>query len=402
MRSILMRGMLFGILVIGTVRFTPSAWAAAFYNLGTLPDATNFPSSAARGVSPDGLLAVGNTSVEVPGGQAAQWTVANGLSVLPRDPAYFSGEAKDASLGGAYIIGQRQLLGNLHYRGFRFHNGAYTDMGDLPGGTVDTIAMAISYDGGTVIGLGNYNRGLGGDQGFIWKESTGIRGIGFLPGYVTSQAIGISGDGNVVVGNSSNSSGHGPAVRWTQAGGMIGLGDLPNGTNDSTAAGASFDGSVIAGSCLINGTTLEAFRWTQAAGMVGLGDLPGGQFYSVATAISDDGTLIGGYSTTGTTVGVGYEAFLWDAIHGMRNFKQVLVTDYGLNLTGWTLDRINGISADGTTFVGDGYDPQNNFRGWVAVIPEPAEVAIVSCMLLGAAAAHRSPRNSPRRGAKRN
>jgi probable HAF family extracellular repeat protein len=371
MRLVVARCVMLGLIVTGTIRFTPSAWAAAFYDMGVLPNATNFPSSAGRGVSPDGVVAVGNCSVEVPGVQASQWTLAGGLVALPREAGYFSGEAKDASLGGSYIVGQRQLNGNLHYRGFRFHNGAYTDMGDLPGGTDNNIAMGISYDGSTVAGLGNYNRGLGGDEGFIWTEAAGIRGIGFLPGYIMSQATGISGDGNVVIGNSNNASFHGPAVRWTQADGMTSLGDLPGGTNDSTAIGTNFDGSVIVGACLINGTTNEGFRWTQATGMVALGDLPGGQFYSVATAVSEDGKLVVGYSSTGATVGTGYEAFLWDAIHGMRSVKQILQADFGVNLTGWTLERVNAISADGNTWVGDGYDPQGRFRGWVAVIPEP-------------------------------
>jgi probable HAF family extracellular repeat protein len=349
--------------------------------MGALPG-TSFPDSSGGGVSPEGGVAVGRCSTNVPGDQPAQWTLATGLVPLPPDPVYFSGAARDASPGGAYIVGQRQLQTNLHYRGFRYHNGIYTDLGDLPGGTDNTIAMSISYDGRTVVGLGNFSFPQNGDEGFIWKEGTGIRGIGFLPGYVTSQALAISGDGNVVVGNSANSAGHGPAVRWTEAGGMSSLGDLPGGTNDSNASATNVDGSIIVGSCLINGSTNQAFRWTQATSMQGLGDLPGGTFYSVATALSDDGSLVGGYSTTGTTVGTGYEAFVWDAAHGMRNARVVLTNDYGLNLTGWTLERINAISADGLTWVGDGYDPQGRFRGWVAVIPEPAMSGVAAIAAL--------------------
>ena len=67
------------------------------------------------------------------------------------------------------------------------------------------------------------------------------------------------------------------AFRWTQAGGMVSLGDLPGGAVQSTARGVNADGSVVIG----DGTSAsgtEAFRWTQAGGMVGLGDLPGGSF----------------------------------------------------------------------------------------------------------------------------
>lgn len=389
MRHPLTRGIV--VLILGGVIFdppithAPSGWAAqptgpAFYDIGALPG-TSFPESFCAGVSPDSLVAVGRCSTTVIGDQPAQWTPATGLTALPNDPLYFSGSARDASLGGAYIAGQRQLQSNLHYRGFRFHNGAYTDLGDLPGGTDNTYPLGISYDGKTVVGLGNYNTGHTGDEGFIWKEGIGIRGIGFAAGYSASQALAVSGDGNVVVGNTADASGNGPGVRWTESGGMIALGDLPGGTKNSNASCVSFDGSVIAGSCLLN-NTLEAFRWTEAASMQGLGDLPGGAFYSVATAISDDGSVVAGYSTTGTAVGVGYEAFVWDASHGMRNVKQVLQDDYGLNLTGWTLDRVNGVSADGNTLAGDGYNPQGRFRGWVAVIPEPTSVALATLVLV--------------------
>ena len=38
----------------------------------------------------------------------------------------------------------------------------------------------------------------------------------------------------------------------------------------------------------------EAFRWTQATGMVGLGDLPGGSFNSIAWGVSADGSVVVG------------------------------------------------------------------------------------------------------------
>ena len=62
-----------------------------------------------------------------------------------------------------------------------------------------------------------------------------------------------------------------------QAASFQGLGDLPGGVFSSSAGGVSADGSVVVGS----GTSAngyEAFRWTQATGMVGLGDLSGGGF----------------------------------------------------------------------------------------------------------------------------
>src|SRR5687767_11234917 len=80
---------------------------------------------------------------------------------------------------------------------------------------------------------------------------------------------------------------------------FIGLGDLPGGTFRSSASGVSADGSVVVGSSdvatvLIPGrppiskTRAQAFRWTQASGMVGLGDLAGSPFDSRAAGVSAD------------------------------------------------------------------------------------------------------------------
>ena len=52
------------------VTYRASAWAAAFYNMGALPG-TSFPSSSGDGVSPEGGVAVGRCSTNVPGDQPA-------------------------------------------------------------------------------------------------------------------------------------------------------------------------------------------------------------------------------------------------------------------------------------------------------------------------------------------
>ena len=136
--------------------------------------------------------------------------------------------------------------------------------------------------------------------------------------------------------------------------GLVSLGDLPGGIEDGIANDVSFDGSTIVGrSNSANG--YEGFRWTEAGGMEPLGDLPGGMFVSTPLDVTDDGSTVIGYSHTGISVSVGEEAFIWDAVHGMRNLKQVLQADYGLDLAAWTLSRANAMSADGSVIVGDGF-----------------------------------------------
>ena len=49
----------------------------------------------------------------------------------------------------------------------------------------------------------------------------------------------------------------------------------------------------------------------------------------------------------------------------MQDLHNVLVSEYGLNLAGWTLDTATGISVDGGTVVGDGIAPNGTPQGFI-------------------------------------
>jgi uncharacterized membrane protein len=154
----------------------------------------------------------------------------------------------------------------------------------------------------------------------------------------------------------------GLAFRWTQETGMIGLGGY--GSSNSEAYDVSADGSVIVGSIYsVNG--FEPFRWTQADGMVGLGSYGSidDGYYSSAYGVSADGSVIVGES--------GYGAFRWTQSDGMVSLKDTLI-GAGLNVSGWSLTEATGVSADGFTIVGYGYNPSGQQEAWVANLsPEP-------------------------------
>jgi len=204
-------------------------------------------------------------------------------------------------------------------------------------------------------------------------------GLGDLPGNdFWSQAYGISADGRVIVGASISDRGH-EAFRWTRSEGMVGLGDLPGETFTSQAFGVSADGAVIVGEGRSESGT-EAFRWTAEDGMLGLGDLPGGAFQSIAWAVSADGSVVVGSAADDHWTQV---AFVWDAEHGMRNLQDLLTDDFGLDLTGWQLGEARGISADGLTIVGSAYNPDRKAEAWIAHIPEPGTLQLLSLAALG-------------------
>jgi probable HAF family extracellular repeat protein len=203
-------------------------------------------------------------------------------------------------------------------------------------------------------------------------------GLGDLPGGTfQSYAAKVSGNGSVVVGYSNSANGT-EAFRLTLGGSMIPLGDLPGGTFASIAQAVNADGSVIAGSSA-TADGYEAFVWDSVNGMRSLGDLPGGAVQGAAADVSADGAIIVG----GSISAAGDRAFIWDSTHHMRDLQDVLVNECGLNLSGWSLNGADGISDDGLTIVGIGVNPQGKLEGWIAVLPEPANAAILLPCLLG-------------------
>jgi probable HAF family extracellular repeat protein len=182
-----------------------------------------------------------------------------------------------------------------------------------------------------------------------------------------------------LVGFGSTTSGL-EAFRWTSGGGMVGLGDLPGGSTSSVAYAVSADGSVVVGSSESASGT-EAFLWTSGGGMVGLGDLPGGGFSSIAWDASADGSVVVGRSDTASVYGS--EAFLWTSAGGMQNLYDVLLAGGATGLTGWTLGQAFGVSGDGRTIVGLGFNPSGEVEAWVATVPEPSTLVLAACGAIG-------------------
>ncbi len=345
--------------------------AASFQGLGDLTGGVVY--SWAGGLSADGSVVVGfsYSGIADPYPEAFRWTQAGGmvgLGDLPGTTEAYLSVAHGVSADGQVVVGESYANGNEAMRWTQA--GGMVGLGDLDGGILDNFfesrSHAASADGSVVVGRGSSPNG----EAFRWTQVGGLVGLGDLPnGSFGSQAFGVSADGSIVVGHGNSASGQ-EAFRWTQAGGMVGLGDLSDGAFKSFASDISTNAQVIVG----YGTSAsgqEASRWTQAGGMLGLSDLPGGLFHSSAAATNQDGSVIVGYSTTsGTDTGLSTrEAFIWDAAHGMRNLKQVLVNVFHLDLTDWVLRWATGVSDDGLTIAGWGINPAGNTEAWLATIP---------------------------------
>jgi len=80
------------------------------------------------------------------------------------------------------------------------------------------------------------------------------------------------------VGASLNGDNDVEACSWSEATGMVGLGDIPGGTGQSIARAVSSDGTVVADEAYIPGGTTVAFSWAKTTGMVRLPDFQGGNW----------------------------------------------------------------------------------------------------------------------------
>ena len=347
-----------------------------------------------------GAAALGQASIE-------------GLGDLPGGAV--DSNARTVSADGSVVVGFAQSANG--WEAFRWENGQMTGLGDLPGGDFYSWASGVSADGSVVVGEARSANGL---EAFRWEDGQ-IVGLGDLPGgQFDSQAAGVSANGSVVVGRGYSSSGP-EAFRWERPGPMVGLGVLPGGDFLSEAHAVSADGSVVVG-VSSSGIGFEAFMWRVPGLVTPLGDLPGVAFHSGATGVSADGSVVVGYGTDGDddpnsyvsyeeavrwvmpgpiegltgqfapgfdsrATGVSADGsiivgsavppsgpgwpFIWDSSRGMRNLKDVLVNDHGLDLTGWSLSWATDVSADGLTIVGEGRNPDGDDEGWIVHLPRP-------------------------------
>jgi hypothetical protein len=245
------------------------------------------------------------------------------------------------------------------------------DLG-IPQGFTEAIPLGVSADGSVLVG---YARLSGFQSAWRWNvDEYGKLGFEVISGDYSGAAA-VSGDGTVVVGSQGNE-----AFRWSATEGLIGLGALPGGESYATAVSA--DGSVVVGqtsSVSAGLVTVQAFRWDAVDGMVGLGILPGTSA-SIAAAVSGDGSVVVGTADN-------FLPFIWDAQHGMRSLPDLLVNEYGFDLSGWrSLGSVAGISADGLTIVGTGFptaDPGTTyFEAWIAYLPEPSQASLEIAVLV--------------------
>ncbi len=174
-----------------------------------------------RAVSADGETVIGDVSnAENTWTHAFRYTEADGLQDLGTFGApYVYSTAAGVSADGQVVVGKNTTadFSTRRTRAFRWTpEDGMTDLGTLGG---DSDAVAVSRDGGTVVG---YSFVPGGERyhAFRWTETDGIKDLGTLGGSV-SVATAVSADGSEVMGYSDKAADRDyRKFVWTEAGGM--------------------------------------------------------------------------------------------------------------------------------------------------------------------------------------
>lgn len=301
--------------------------------------------SSGDGVSANGTVVVGTSTIAVNTYRAYRWTSSGMVNLGTLGGAY--SDANGVSANGSVVVGT-SATANGAYRAYRWINNVMTDLGTLGG--LESAAYRVSANGAVVVGEADTNDGV--KHAYRWTNNV-MTDLGTLGGN-SSAAWGASTDGAVVVGHSDitgNASMH--AFRWTQAGGMADLGSL--GGTYSYAYGVSADGAVVVGEAETAGGAAHAFRWVSGASggvagnlqMYDLGTLGGTS--SAAYGVSADGTVVVGTSRiTGDAV---RRAFRWTQAGGMQTVEDWLRAG-GVTVPADITKYASAANQDGSVVVG--------------------------------------------------
>ena len=352
--------------------FSAVAHAAppGLYELGELSSGSPYFShftSQALGVSGDGRVAVGNGKLwlSVPDFPLVfyqeEFRSEDGVmrSLAPLVANHDRSIARAANYDGTFITGTLYRSPPAWRGGFVWDwlGGTSGWLGDLPGGSTWSNGTAIPDDGTVIAG---YSVEAINERAIRWEAGPPPAMSTLKTGLEYSHSFGVSGDGARIVGLQQESfpSPHEVAGCW------IGLSmtDLPSPPGDfgTRAWGISSDGSTIVGRSRQSSGDV-ATRWDGCSATANaelLGIAPG-HLESDANDASTDGGVIVGWSRL--DVNSDPEASIWDAEHGIQLLHDVLVDDYGFDLTGWTLREAEAISGDGTDprgFTGENHSPE--------------------------------------------
>jgi len=332
------------------ILFLPSAYAQpSFQSIGTVANARHIIPDA---ISDDGNVIVGVVEYFDQSREAFRWTQSGGMELLGDLPGgRFDSWAYGVSGDGNVIVGygtvprehpDSHLSHAVPFRWTpslgmrRIHSDIFPD-----NSSANSMAFAVSYDGSVVAGS------VEGLMSWRWTAATGAQVISPQPIVASNSARAIAQYEGSIFGYHGHQT-----YKWTVSDGFQIYPMVASGFDGVTFRAISADGSTAVGNNLSFTSTNEPVVIKKANG--GISFLDGAYR---ALSVSGDGQLIGGMYDEGIMLG-GFSrnsAFIYDEQNKLRDLRRYLTNALGLNLTGWHLQTVDGISGGGTVITGTGF-----------------------------------------------
>jgi len=152
----------------------------------------------------------------------------------------------------------------------------------------------------------------------------------------------------------------------------------PSTSNEGVANVASRDGTKVGGWSQAPSFSRQATIWTIANPTVPYGvPFLGTDDYGEIQALNSDGSLAAGYAQRIATPPSPKHAIIWHAANGTQDLATWLTTQYALNLTGWTLTDVKGMSGNGSVLAGNGIH-NGSAEAWVVLLNVPAQAPAIT------------------------
>lgn len=334
------------------------ARADVFLGLGGLPG--DYGSTQALCISDNGQVVYGAAWGFSSSQAGFRWTLAGGMSLVQTPPRAYDVLVRRTNVDGSVAIGHYIHPSQMRHVMWR-PDGSPLELSGLTHGV--TGLTAVSSDGRTIVG---HEGTFAGDIFSIWRDgATTPEEVANPQGYDGTTPNGISPDGRVVVGTVRvPGSGATRPFRWTLAEGYT---VLTSGLTTAHPVDASYDGSIVVGTTAT--ATPRGFIWSSTGTTL------------LALAAGYSGTEVGAVSWDGRTIvgdvwrASGTAAAYW------RQGRVTLLADalaaQGIDLTGWQLQGISGVSSDGNVMCGYGMH-DGHFEAFVAMIPSPSSLLVLA------------------------
>lgn len=347
--------------------------AATFTVLGPLPEydvTSSYPQTftAAGALSWNGRVVAGDGLIHVPGTtnpitlEDVPFRYRHGvLEELPNAAQrHLSVTAMTPDGRKIFLRGGSSLTGFWTWEGSSL---TFTDLApqvSVLNGIADT-----ALDGSILLGDAAFS-GITPSHPFLYEDGVVTQLVDPTGTHQLWGGTAISADGTLVTGYTRSNETY---LLDTSSDSIVFLGGLdPSSPTPSLPSAMTPDGRVIVGTAGIGLLGFEPYRWKDGQ-MVGLGTPAGATAFIGATGVSADGNVVVGGAVYGYNVFSHEEdAFVWDPTNGMRRLSDAL-TAQGVDLTGWTLESANAVSALGDKILGTAIDSKGNSYAFLAELP---------------------------------